>query len=316
MSILELIGLDSLLRKTGGAAGILGGIMFFIGLVAWVFLGIVAGSYMNISAVAWNLIPAILLLGFHIIRTILSFTKNKNDNLILNIIFMILIVICFVYGLNHPYKSLIFSYEYKPIWSAIAYTLYPNMLRLLIDGFSLGDSFFEKISIIPKAIGIYVFTYLFILFIGQGFSTIFYFTGKTDIYNGFATYHNIAYNKDRIEYKDKTIEEFLNEKYKLVDEHYKKLCSEKYSDLEGERFDKQCKATQEGINGMMYIDTLNKTTREKYGYYITNHKNIENEYKDVIKVIDKEWNTYTYYILDRNTYSVKETTREEYMKYE
>ena len=64
MNLLELIGLDSLLSKSGGLTGIVGGILAFIGMMAWVFLGIVAGPYMDKSAVAWNLLPAILLLIF------------------------------------------------------------------------------------------------------------------------------------------------------------------------------------------------------------------------------------------------------------
>lgn len=313
MSILELIGLDALLQKSGGLAGIVGGLLFIIGIGAWMFLSMVAGRYMDISAVAWNLIPAILLLGFHIVRTILSITKNKDDNVIINIIIMVLIVVCFIYGLNHPYKALIFSYEYRPIWSGIAYTLYPNIIRLIIDGFSIyNSSIFERLSVLYKALGVYVFTFMFVLFVGQGFSVLFYFTGKTDIYDGIAYYHNTAYNKARIEYKDKTTLEFLNERYKLVDEHYKKVCSERHSDLQGEQFEKQCKATQEGINGSMYIETMNSATRKKYGYYIVGHYPIKEEYKDVIKVIDKEWNTFTYYILDRNYYSVQETTKDYY----
>lgn len=312
MKFLEILGLDALLEKTGSATGIVGGFLVFIGMMAWVFLGIVAGPYMDKSAVAWNLLPAILLLIFHVIRTILSLTKNKDDNVILNIIFMIIMIACFIVGLHHPYHALIFHYEYKPLWSAIAYTLYPNIIRLLIDGISLEKTFFDKISLIPKAIGVYILVFLVILFIGQAFSTIFWFTGKTDIYDGFANYHQTAYNKARAEYNDKTLEEFLNEKYKKVDEHYKRICSEQYSDLDGERFDKQCKATQEGINGSMYIESMNNVTRKEYGYYVTEHFNINNEYKDVIKVIDKEWNTYTYYILDRSNYSVKETTKDYY----
>ena len=312
MNLLELIGLDSLLSKSGGLTGIVGGILAFIGMMAWVFLGIVAGPYMDKSAVAWNLIPAVLLLIFHVVRTLMSITKNKDDNVILNIIFFVLIVICFIFGLSHPYHSLIFHYEYKPIWSAIAYTLYPNILRLLIDGFKMEDSFFEKISMIPKAFGVYVLVFMFFLFIGQGFSTIFWFTGKTDIYDGFANYHQTAYNKARKEYSDKTLEYFLNEKYVKVDEHYKRICQERHSNLSGEQYEKQCRATQEGVNGSMYIESMNSVTRKEYGYYITEHFNINNEYKDVIKVIDKEWNTYTYYILDRNNYSVKETTKDYY----
>ncbi len=313
MNLLELIGLDALLKDSGAFAGILGGLLFIIGLVAWIFLSIVAGPYMDISAVAWNLIPAILLLVFHIVRTVLSITKNKEDNLIVNLIIMGLIIACFIFGLFHPYKSLIFSYEYRPFWSGVAYTLYPNIIRLIIDGFSIyNDSIFERLSVIYKAFGVYVFTFLFILFVGQAFSVVFYFTGKTDIYNGIAYYHNIAYNKARIEYKDKTLEEFLNERYQLVNEHYKKVCAERYPDLVGEAFDKQCIAVQKGVNGSMYIDTMNSATRKKYGYYVVAHREIPDEYQDVIKVIDKEWNTYTYYVLDKSNYTVKQTTKKYY----
>ena len=170
----------------------------------------------------------------------------------------------------------------------------------------------ERLSVIYKAFGVYVFTFLFILFVGQAFSVVFYFTGKTDIYNGIAYYHNIAYNKARIEYKDKTLEEFLNERYQLVNEHYKKVCAERYPDLVGEAFDKQCIAVQKGVNGSMYIDTMNSATRKKYGYYVVAHREIPDEYQDVIKVIDKEWNTYTYYVLDKSNYTVKQTTKKYY----
>ena len=64
--------------------------------------------------------------------------------------------------------------------------------------------------------------------------------------------------------------------------------------------------------GNFYIENLNSTTKTEFGYYISRFYHINDSYQDVICVIDKEWNKPHYFILDRNNYSVKETTKKYY----
>ncbi len=321
MSLLEFIGLEYLLGDNDplgldSVENPLGVILGIVGFVVWFIIGTVDGRYQDLSIAVWNLVPAIVLLVLLIVRVVLSMVKHaERKKVIFNIINLAVSACLFIYGLSHPYLSLLAEHEYYPFWSGVAYTLWPNFIFLILYNVlfnSYYNSLGSKILFIPKGIGIFILVFLYIVFVGQVFSTVFYFTGHKDFYNHFAYYHKIVYNDKRKEYNISSIEDFLNDRYKLAYEFYEKKCKELYPDLKGKEYEDSCRKYQEGTFGNLYIETLNNTTKKDFGYYISRFHHIGDSYKDVIMVVDKEWNKASYYILDRSNYSVKKTTKKYY----
>lgn len=319
MSFLEILGLHYLLTdkplfSSSELKSIPGVILAVIGFVTWFILGTIAGRYMDLSMAVWNLVPAIILLVALVARTILSITKHdEKKKIIFNIINVIVtIVFATIFHLYHPYISLLAKHEYRPVWSFIAYTLWPNFIMLIAYNMLFDKEYgiIGKIGMIPKGMGLFIVAFLYVTFIGQGISTILYFTGAKDFYNNFAYYHDIQYRDTRKEYKDKSIEYFLNDRYKLVVEKYDELCKAQFSNLSGEEYKNKCNELQDRSDG--YINTLNSATKKEYGYAIDRFYHIGDTRTDVVRVADYEWNTGTYYILDKNTYTVKETTKDYY----
>ena len=76
------------------------------------------------------------------------------------------------------------------------------------------------------------------------------------------------------------------------------------------KYKNKCNELQDRSDG--YINTLNSATKKEYGYAIDRFYHIGDTRTDVVRVADYEWNTGTYYILDKNTYTVKETTKDYY----
>lgn len=322
MSLLEFVGLEYLLgdKDPLGFDDLtehpFGLIFILIGIPAWIILSIVDPRYMDKAGAVWNLLPAIVLLVLLIIRVITSILKHvERKKVYFNIINLIVAIGFFIFGLSHSYLSLFFEHEYYPFWSGIAFTLWPNIIFLMIYEMffnSYNSSLKSKILVVPIGIGSVFLAFLVATFIGQTFSTVFYFTGHKDFYNHFAYYHKIVYNDIRKEHNITSIEDFLNERYKLVEEFFDKKCKEEYSNLSGEEYEASCRKYQEGTMGNFYIENLNSTTKTEFGYYISRFYHINDSYQDVICVIDKEWNKPHYFILDRNNYSVKETTKKYY----
>lgn len=313
MSLLEIIGLDYIL---GGGEGIsiFSVIIIFIGIPAWILLSILDGVYMDLAATTWNLVPAIILLAILFFRTINSIVKHENSGkIIFNIISSIIVIVFFVYGLTHIYHSLIFPFEYYPIWSGVAWTLYPSVAYLILYGMLfLGTGVLDKIKVIPKVLEIMIIAFLWITLLGQSISIIFHIVGHKEIYNRFAYYHNLEYEDARKKYEGKSIEEILNEEYKFVYDYYQEYFKEELGDLnlDAETYEYRCNAIKNGI--VNDISKLNDTTND-IGYKITGNYQIGDTKEDVIKVKDREWNDqYSYYILDKTTYKVKTTTKEYY----
>ena len=319
MSFLEILGLHYLLTdkplfSDSDLKSIPGVILAIIGFVTWFILGTIAGRYMDLSMAVWNLVPAIILLVTLVARTILSIIKkDEKKKIIFNIINLIITVtFAIIFQLYHPYISLLAKHEYRPIWSFIAYSLWPNFIMLIIYNmlFDKEHGFIGKIAMIPKGFALFILVFLYITFVGQAFSTILYFTGAKDFYNNFAYFHDIQYRNTRKEYKDKSIEEFLNDRYKLVVDKYDEICKSQFSNLSGKEYENKCNELQDKSDG--YINTLNSATKKEYGYAIDRFYHIGDTRTDVIRVADYEWNKGSYYILDRNNYTVKETTKKYY----
>lgn len=318
MSFLEILGLHYLLTdkplfSESDIKSIPGIIIAIIGFITWLVIGTIDGRYQDISMAVWNLIPAILLLVALFARTFLSIIKHdEKKKIIFNIINLVIVIIfATIMHLYHPYISLLAKHEYRPIWSFIAYTLWPNFIMLVVYNMlfdKYNNTLGSKISLIPKGIGLLILSFIFITFIGQIFSIILYFTGGKDFYNKIAYYHDIQYRNTREEYKDQSIEYVLNDRYKLVVEKYDELCKEQFSNFTGEEYTNKCNEFQDKSDG--YINTLNSATKKEYGYAIKEYYHISDSRTDVIRVLDYEWNNSTYYVLDRNTYTVKESTKD------
>ena len=319
MSFFEVLGLHYLLTdkplfSDSELSSIPGVILGIIGFVTWCIIGTIDGRYQDISIAAWNLIPAIILLVSLVLRTIMSIIKkDTKQKIIFNIINVIVtFTFAIIFQLYHPYISLLTKHEYRPLWSFIAYTLWPNFLMLIIYNmlFDKENGFIGKIAMIPKGLGLLILVFLYVTFIGQTISTILYFTGAKDFYNNFAYFHDIQYRNTRKEYKDKSIEYFLNDRYKLVVEKYDEICKSQFSNLSGKEYEIKCNELQDKSNG--YINTLNSATKKDYGYAIKDFYHIGETRTDVIRVADFEWNKASYYILDRSNYTVKKTTKKYY----
>ena len=313
MSLLEIIGLNYLLDD-GAGISIFGSIIMLIGIPAWFVLSMQDGIYMDIAATTWNLVPAIILLAILFFRTINSIVKHERDGeIIFNVISSIIVIAFFVYGLTHTYHSLVFPCEYYPIWSGIAWTLWPSIAYLVLYGMLfLGTGMFDKIKVIPKVLGIMIIAFLGVTLFGQAISVIFHMVGHKEIYNGFAYYHNLEYEDARKKYEGKSVEEILNEEYKFVYEYYQKCFEKELGDLnlDAETYEYRCNAIKNGI--VNDISKLNDTTND-IGYKITGNYQIGDTKEDVIKVRDREWvDQFSYYVLDKTTYKVRTTTKEYY----
>ena len=173
---LEILGLHYLLTdkplfSSSELKSIPGVILAVIGFVTWFILGTIAGRYMDLSMAVWNLVPAIILLVALVARTILSITKHdEKKKKLFNIINLIVtIVFATIFHLYHPYISLLAKHEYRPVWSFIAYTLWPNFLMLIVYNiiFDKENGFIGKIAMIPKGLGLFILVFLYITFIGQ-----------------------------------------------------------------------------------------------------------------------------------------------------
>ena len=318
MSLLELIGLDYLLSKDGESfideigKHPFGLVFIFIGLPCWFIIGTVDGRYQDLSVAVWNLIPAIILLIALFARTLLSITKHdKKKKIIFNIVNVVVTMIfACAFHLYYPYISLLSQHEYRPIWSFIAYTLWPNFIMLIIYNmiFDKEHGVIGKITMIPKGFGLFIVAFLFVTFIGQTVSTVLYFTGAKNFYNNFAYYHNIAYREGRKEIKEQSVVDFLNEKYSEIPNKYDEYCKNNYSNFTNEEFEKKCNSYKIGT----YVASLNAITDKKYGFKINANHHVKDNNEEIIRVKDEEWNKYNYFILDMNTFRVTEITEEKY----
>lgn len=305
MSFLEYLGLESLFGDDDGG-GIIGIVILVAGLLGWVILAFIKSQVIDQAAMVFNLLACIVLL-FVTLKKMVGASKEKNINKTFVIVSSILIVIAFIFGLTRKYHSIIYNYEYNHICSGIAFTFIPTFIINLIYPFFYHDKY-EKESIFTKtkksfgSIGLAILIIIACFLLGQAITVPVALLGKEEIYNDFATYHNISFNEKRKEIENKTVDEFLQETYYEV----KGVFNERCVNDNNQNCDKFIKDN--------YVRWLNEYTDEKYGYKIFKSKSL-NDTEEIIRIVDREYGTEYYnYKMNMNDFSLTKISNEEFIE--
>lgn len=301
MNFLEYLGLESLLGDHDGG-GLIGGGIFALGIIGWWILGIIKPGVIDQAAMVFNLIAFVLLL-FNTLKKMMKAFKEKKINKIFVILSIVSIVVAFLFGLTLKYHSIIFNYEYNHLCSGIAFTFLPIVIINFLFPFFYQEE--EKVLVRMKyslgSIGGTMITILMCLFIGQVITIPVAFLGKEEIYNHFATYHNITFNEKREEIKDKTVDKFLQDTYYEVKNVFKERCINDHND--------NC----DSFIKNNYVRWLNEYTN-KYGYKIFKSKPI-NDTEEIIRIVDREYGKIYYnYKINMEDFTLTKISNEEFLE--
>ena len=318
--ILEYIGLDTLLNGAGidlGASflGIIFYIPLLIGMVAWIIVAIFFGSYVDKGATVFNLLVAIINIIFILAIILTKLIKQKDKKELFFLIFFIgLNVITFIYGFNHTYHSLLFNYEYKPLYSGLAMTLYPNMIFYSIYLIINKKKNSGKSPLGPFS---YIFTnlclFFFIFLVGQAITVWFAFKDNKEFFDKFVTYHDIYsykerknwecddYNKCLMDTITTNAKEDVDYWYENNSYDYKKFLDEGNTKIAEERL----------VSLIHRSNLFGEITDKNYGFDRAGTLWID-DYNCIYKIRDRVYFTYYYYKFNWKTYEVVESNEQEY----
>lgn len=305
MSFLEYLGLESLLGDNDGG-GIIGVGIIGVGIVGWLLLALIKPSIVDQAAMVFNILACIVLL-FVTLNKMIQSVKEKELNKNFVIISSIAIIISFIIGLTIKYHSIIYNYEYNHICSGIALTFIPTIIINLVYPFFYHNNYEKEgtLTKIKKSFGSIGLTILIIFacfMLGQAITVPVALLSKEDIYNNFATYHNITFNKTRKEIENKTVDEFLQETFYEV----KNMFNERCINDKNENCDKFIRDN--------YVRWLNEYTNKEYGYKLFKSKSL-NETEEIIRIVDREYgNEYYNYKMNMNDFSLTKISDDEFLE--
>ncbi len=234
----------------------------------------------------------------------------------------ITIVLCvagFIVGLFIPYHCLLFDYEYRGVFSAIATPLYPVALTYLIYSIIITrgkvlDKVKTGFSMLGKFIGFYLLSAIISLFV---FILVLFLKGEGFIDKYILIYHNRNYVFERMkwdceDYKQCILEEIPNNAKEIVDYWYdKNVGNYKYF------LDKGDTEMAEKIFVGKIKDTSLLDNYYNYGFGGTGLVWID-DYTHIDEVVNKEFKDerrdFFYYKFNWKTYEVEELSKEEYEK--
>ncbi len=234
MSFLELVGLDALLSGDGKdffgsffkAAGIFLGIYIVLAIINQILID-------KVAAVSDLVIGIIMIIVIFIIyikkiksgkKEIEQSKKNELKEEIQNkeytkakiflIVSLILYIASFIAGLFIPFHCLVFDYEYKGVFSALAMPLYPVTITYLIYSLTLEKGIKAKFERCLGLIGKFVLFFLSSVIISLSiFILVLLFKGEDFIDKNILMYNNYNYDfQRRINWKVSNYEQYFLEK--------------------------------------------------------------------------------------------------------
>lgn len=230
MSFLEYLGLDYLFNEFEefSAGGIVGEIISVIGFFGWIILILFGGQVVDQGIVVFNLLVAVILLLLLIMNLgrdfLLAKTKTTGIRKIVDCITLIAVVVAFIIGYTKPYHALLFKYEYTPIFSGIATTIYPSIIMFIIGNFiATKTTIKNKITGIIKCLGCIIFGFILAFFIGQFVTAVLFFTEKTSIYDKIAYYNDVEVVEQRKDWQYNSVRDYI---YRNLPEKAKTLASD------------------------------------------------------------------------------------------
>lgn len=217
MSWLEYLGLAYLLDDDNALdfSGVGTGMLFLFGIGSWLLVAIFQGDLVDQGATVFNLLATVLLLVLTLIKYIRMLKSSVKNNVMKSVFYifsLVVIIGSFVYGLYVPYHALLFNYEYKGVFSAIASTFYPLIILNILYPFFCKDSKVrEKIQEGFETIGLVVISLIALFFIGQFATLIVSFTNNESLYQKVITYHNLSITETRNDWKYASVEDCINQ---------------------------------------------------------------------------------------------------------
>jgi len=217
MSWLEYLGLEYLFSKDSDHIydGLTSGLLLILGVGIWLLITIFKGDLIDKGAVVFNLFAALILLILSIIKYYRNYKNTQNVHPVVKIYYLISIIVIvasFIFGFIKTYHALIFNYEYKGLFSCLAWTFYPLIiLNLLYPFFCENNHLGIKIQEGFETIGLSLIILVALFFIGQIVSVILYFTECTNIYDKIVTYHDLSIKDARIGWNYSSCEDYINQ---------------------------------------------------------------------------------------------------------
>jgi hypothetical protein len=310
--LLEILGLEYLLGDGGDDffSGMISGVFAIIGMILWLIMLVFKSHFVDQCVVLCNLLVAIFFIIANLLCLFADFiskksrSKIKSNKKILDIITFCVMLIAFIYGLNHTYHALIFSYEYKPIFSGIATTLYPLVIMNIISNIFVRKGIKEKIVVSFKIVGVTLFGFVVTFLISTYVSIILSICGQEQIVDKVMTYHSINYDEAREKSKFNNEYELLQYYVPIAFEHYDNLCQEEGYDEE------RCSNTKK--DKVLYYIFSGSKVETDFGYSLYEHNTWEDDNKELIIVDDYEYGTLSYYRLNYQTHDLEPITEEYY----
>lgn len=281
------------------------GALLLLGLILHLISDTIHNEFSDQGIVVFNLLGAFLLFIYFSIKILSDYlgTERKNKpNKIYAIIYIILLVISIIIGHNIQIKSLLFTYNYKGIFSSIAIMSWTSIIFFYI--YTLINSKENKEE--PKNIVLNIVTIFGLtFFIGTILTSILSFQGYTNIYDNIVEYHKTTYNQERSKID---IDKFIKSELKKAAENRIDLLktNTSYQSLV------ENNSSQEDLDQKM-IELLHSMTgysnREltEKGYQIINHK-WQDDFIAIFQIEDKEYkNKYLYYKVDYKTFEISKS---------
>jgi len=216
MSWLEYLGLEYLLSDEGDHIydGMGSGILLCAGIGSWLLLAFFKGGLVDQGATVFNLLAAIILLVLSVIKYYRNLKYTENVAPIVKVYYIIsaiVVIAFFVNGIFNPYHALIFEYEYKGIFSCIAWTFYPLViLNILYPFFCKNNRVGEKLQECLETVGLAFILLIALFFIGQIATVILFFCNGTGLYDKIAIYHDLSVKEVRENWEYKDCKDYIN----------------------------------------------------------------------------------------------------------
>lgn len=326
MNFLEYLGLESLLGGGDGldaigSSGAILGFVYIIGFVFWILMALFAPELLNKNATTFCLITSLLSLVMFLM-ILISDIKDKRDNKVLiiaDVVFVVFVIGTFIYGLNKPYHSIQYEYEYIGIWSGLATTTWPLLIANFVRSFFYKDKFIEKVKrgAVPAIVTIIMFISFF--FVGQSVAWIISMTKNDSFYDNFIRYHQLEATEFRKTWEYDSVEDFIKENFPKAAqetlEEFKAGDNPTGTDyktfIENNDYDAAERLVQEKLS---IFRPYKKEFEENYINYLRARHDKDFGYVCYYMLVDKEYNINYYIKFDYSTFNLEFITEEEYKK--
>lgn len=235
------------------------------------------------------------------------------------VITLIVFVVSFIVGLFIPYHCLVFDYEYRGIFSALATPVFPvAIIYLIYSIISAKGKVLDKAKVGVGMVGKFIVFYLLSAIISLfAFILVLALDGEGFIDKYFLIYHNRNYVFERMKwdcdnYKKCILDEIPDNAKEIVKSIYdNNLGNYKYFLDKGD---------SEKAEEILKREIKDSSVVGKYGVYGFREENQIwlDDYSYIIEVINREYkderSDFFYYRFNWKTYEVEEITKKEYEK--